>query len=123
MSKVEEYKRKLEEYEKKIEEEAKLFNIDEFLADSEALKEKYVEGLGIIKYKRLNFGEMASLSEKYGNDRVEFSCQVVAKMLSKADPNVTVEKFKMLPPDVAVKIINALIPELGAGFLQATEKY
>lgn len=118
MSKVEEYAKKLQEFEKKAEEEAKLFNIDEFLADADKTIEKYVEGVGIIRYKRLSFMEVVELSQKYKDDQMRFSTALVAKMLSKADPKVTLEKFEKLPTSIAVKIMNALAEELKTDFLQ-----
>lgn len=117
MSKVEEYKRKLEEHEKKAEEEAKLFNIDEFLIDTDKVLEKYVEGVGIIRYKRLTFIEATEIFEKYANDRKRLAIAFVASMLSKADPNVTVEKFEKIPLNIASKIINALAEEIKMDFL------
>jgi hypothetical protein len=118
VSKVEEYAKKLQEFEKKAEEEAKLFNIDEFLADADKTIEKYVEGVGIIRYKRLSFMEVVELSQKYKDDQMKFSTALVAKMLSKADSKVTLEKFERLPTSIAVKIMNALAEELKADFLQ-----
>ena len=118
MSKVEEYARKLQEFEKKVEEEAKLFNIDEFLLDVDKTLEKKVEGVGIIRYKRLSFAEVMELSQKYGNDQVKFSTALVVKMLSKVDNTITLEKFEKLPPSVAIKIMNALAEELKTDFLQ-----
>jgi len=118
VSKVEEYAKKLQEFEKKAEEEAKLFNIDEFLADADKTIEKYVEGVGIIRYKRLSFMEVVELSQKYKDDQMRFSTALVAKMLSKADPKVTLEKFEKLPTSIAVKIMNALAEELKTDFLQ-----
>ena len=118
MSKVEEYAKKLQEFEKKAEEEAKLFNIDEFLADADKVIEKYVEGVGVIRYKRLSFMEVVELSQKYKDDQMRFSTALVAKMLSKADPRVTLEKFEKLPTSIAVKIMNALAEELKTDFLQ-----
>jgi hypothetical protein len=118
VSKVEEYAKKLQEFEKKAEEEAKLFNIDDFLADIDKTIEKNVEGVGIIRYKRLSFMEVVELSQKYGNDQMKFSTALVVKMLSKADPKVTLEKFEMLPTSIAVKIMNALADELKTDFLQ-----
>jgi hypothetical protein len=118
VSKVEEYAKKLQEFEKKAEEEAKLFNIDEFLADADKVIEKYVEGVGVIRYKRLSFMEVVELSQKYKDDQMRFSTALVAKMLSKADPRVTLEKFEKLPTSIAVKIMNALAEELKTDFLQ-----
>ena len=122
MSKVEEYAKKLQEFEKKAEEEAKLFNIDEFLADVDKTIEKYVEGVGIIRYKRLSFMEVVELSQKYKDDQMKFSTALVAKMLSKADPKVTLEKFEKLPTSIAVKIMNALAEELKTDFLQTANR-
>jgi hypothetical protein len=118
LSKVEEYAKKLQEFEKKAEEEAKLFNIDDFLLDVDKTLEKKVEGVGVIRYKRLSFMEVIELSQKYGNDQMKFSTALVVKMLSKADPKVTLEKFEMLPTSIAVKIMNALADELKTDFLQ-----
>jgi hypothetical protein len=122
VSKVEEYAKKLAEFEKKTEEEAKLFNIDDFLADIDKTIEKYVEGVGVIRYKRLSFMEVVELSQKYKDDQMRFSMALVVKMLSKADPKVTLEKFEMLPTSIAVKIMNALAEELKMDFLQTANR-
>ena len=118
MSKAEEYAKKLQEFEKKAEEEAKYFNINEFFVDTEKTLEKYVEDLGIIRYKRLDLFEIAELFQQYSNEQLKLSFALTAKMLSKADPSVTLEKFISLPPAIAVKIMNALAEELKTDFLQ-----
>jgi len=122
MSKVEEYAKKLQEFEKKAEEEARYFNIDDFLLDVDKTFEKKVEGVGIIRFKRLSFIEIAELSQKYSNDSLRFSMALVAKMLSKADNTITVEKFEKLPPSIAVKIMNALAEELKTDFFSTVNQ-
>lgn len=122
MSKVEEYAKKLQQFEEKAEEEAKLFNIDDFLLDVDKTLEKKVEGVGVIRYKRLSFIEVIELTEKYGKDPKKFSTALVVKMLSKADPRITLEKFEMLPTSIAVKIMNALADELKTDFLQTANQ-
>jgi SPX domain protein involved in polyphosphate accumulation len=121
VSKVEEYAKKLQRFEKKAEEEAKLFDIDEFLADVDKTLEKHVEGVGLIRYKRLSFIEVVELSQKHGDDQMKFSIALVVEMLSKADPTVTFEKFGRLPPIIATKIMSALAEELKTDFLQTTK--
>lgn len=117
MGKVEEYKEKFQEFEKKAEEEAKLFDIDELLKDADTVLEKYVEGIGVIRYKRLSFIEASELIKSYGEDREKFALATVARMLSKADPRVTVDKLGRLPTSVVVKIMNALAEEVKLDFL------
>lgn len=117
MSKVEEYAEKLKKFEEKAEEEARLFDINEFLKDAETVLEKNVKGVGIVRYKRLSFIESMDLMQKYGNDKERFALALVATMLSKADPSVTIEKFGKLPTNIVVKIMNALAEEIRMDFL------
>lgn len=110
MEKVEEYKRKLEKYEKKAREEAKLFSIREFLR--EEIREKYVEGLGLVRFGHLTVEDLIKLNSEEFRDDFERGLMAVALMLRKADPEVTFERVKNLPIGVAVKLLNALGEEI-----------
>lgn len=109
MGKAEEYKRKLQEFEKKVEEEAKYFNIDDFL---NVVHEKYVEGIGVIRYRIPSLIELYELTEKHRNDTIKLTTAIITAMLSKADASITFEKVASLPMDIFLKISRALTEEI-----------
>jgi hypothetical protein len=111
VSKVEEYAKKLAEFEKKAEEEAKLFNINDFL---NIILEKHIDGLGIVRYGHLSFGDIIELNNI--PDDLERGVTAIALMLSKADNTITVEKVKALPTYVVKKLSDALAEDIKMGF-------
>jgi len=104
MSRVEEYKRRLEEYEKREREELRNIRIDDLLSSD--LREAVIPGIGVVRYGVLTVGDWLKLSGI--EDRNELTVAVIACMLSKADPSVTVEKVKSLPLAVFNAIAEAL---------------
>jgi hypothetical protein len=111
VSKAEEYAKKLAEFEKKTEEEAKLFNINNFL---NITLEKHVDGLGIVRYGHLSFGDIVKLNSI--SDDLERGVTAIALMLSKADNTITVEKVKALPAFIFKKLSDALAEDIKMGF-------
>ena len=108
-SPVERGKRVLEELERKEREQAKLFRIDEVLADASKIREEYIPELGYrVQYGLITLEDLEEISrQKTVRDKTY--C-ILAKMLQKADPNVTIEKVKKLPFEQATLILNRLAP-------------
>ena len=108
-SPVERGKRVLEELERKEREQAKLFRIDEVLADASKIREEYIPELGYrVQYGLITLEDLEEI-DRQKTVRDKTYC-ILAKMLQKADPNVTIEKIKKLPFEQATLIINRLIP-------------
>jgi len=104
---VEKGKRKLAEYERAKAEKAKLFSIDEVLADSSKIREAYVEELGVkVRYGVLTVGDLAEINK--AETAEEKAVLMLYKMLEKADKNVTLDKVKALPLDVATAILTVI---------------
>ena len=102
-------KRILEELERKEQKQARLFRIDDVLADASKIHEEYIPELGYkIQYGLITLGDLEEI-DRQKTLRDKTYC-ILAKMLQKADPNVTVEKIKKLPFEHATLIINRLIP-------------
>jgi hypothetical protein len=101
---VGEYRRKLEEHERREGEELRRIRLDDLL--STGLREAIIPELGAIQYGLLTVEDWLKLSRI--EDRSELTVAVVAMMLSKADPSVTVEKVKALP----LAVFNALAETL-----------
>ena len=107
MSKIEKYKRKLEENEAKKREKAKLFSIDEILADSAKIYEAYVPELNaIVKYGKITIGDLEEIAK--GKTDEEKAIRILWKMLQKADRDITLEKVKQLPLEVAAAILTRI---------------
>lgn len=113
---VERYRRRLERFMNEAEAEAKLFDLREILSESSRLKEKHVEGLGLVRYGPLTIADLAELSEVKGD--LEKGVMAIYLMLKKADEKIKLEDLKNLPVDVALRLLNALAPEVRASFLQ-----
>lgn len=82
------------------------FNIDDFVADADETKTVEVDGVGVVKYKRLTVEDSFKLQE--AKNVTEQGIKIIYLMLGKADPNVTEDKIRKLPPVVAEKILSAL---------------
>jgi len=109
--KLEEYKAKLEKFEENRQKQAKLFNIDEVLANSGKIQEKYVPELDcIIRYGRLTLGDMPEIAK--GQTDEERALRILWRMLSKADTNITLEKVERLPMETATAILRAIVGPL-----------
>lgn len=105
--KVEEYKAKLEKYEQKQAEKAKLFNIDDVLADSNKPREVYVEEINAkVRYGVLSIADLSEINK--AETAEEKAVLMLYKMLAKADRNVTLDKVKALPLDVATAILTRI---------------
>ena len=114
---MEEYKKKLEEQRQRKAEEARLFNIEEVLADSSKIREVYVEEIEAkVRYGPLTIGDLSDVLK--GETDQERAILMLWKMLSKADEKITLEKVKALPIDVAT----AILTKITAGPLQPTLK-
>lgn len=88
----------------------KLFNIDDFQADADKVEEVPVEGVGIVRFKRVVIADLFDLPEM--KTRHEYTARLIYKMMSKADSNVTYEKICKLPPDVASRIFDVLAEKM-----------
>ena len=107
MDVVERGKRALHKLEEKREEVRRLFNIDDFIADAEKVREVEVPELGIIvRYKSLTNEDLFKVMKI--EDDTERGIELLYLMLSKADPNVTREKLRKLSPMVTARILNAI---------------
>ncbi|RLI53822.1 MAG: hypothetical protein DRP09_14770 [Candidatus Thorarchaeota archaeon] len=104
--KIEKFRRKLKEFEEKKREQAKIFKIDEVLADSNKTYEVYVPEIdAVVKYKKLTIGDLEDIK---GKTDEEIAIRLLWKMLNKADPEITLEKVKQLPIEVATAILQKI---------------
>ena len=104
--KIEKFRRKLKEFEEKKREQAKIFKIDEVLASSNKTYEVYVPEINaVVKYKKLTIGDLADIK---GETDEEVAIRLLWKMLNKADPEITLEKVKQLPIEVATAILQKI---------------
>jgi hypothetical protein len=86
----------------------KTFNIDECTADVDEVKEKFVPGVGKIRYKRATISDVLAINAKGVKSQHEMGVHLLAVMLGKVDPAVTVEKVKKLDPQVAEAILRVI---------------
>ena len=105
--------RKLDAYIEQRRRELKHLRIDDLLS-TDQVREVEVPGLGIIRYGRLTVEDALAVSRI--EDETEQAVETVARMLRKADPQVTVDKVKMLPADVFARLASALMKELTGNF-------
>ncbi|MCD6443644.1 hypothetical protein J7L70_01415 [Candidatus Bathyarchaeota archaeon] len=105
--------RKLDAYIEQRRRELKHLRIDDLLS-TDQVREVEVPGLGIIRYGRLTVEDALAVSRI--EDETEQAVETVARMLRKADPQVTVDKVKMLPADVFTRLASALMKELTGNF-------
>ena len=104
---VEKGKKKLAEYERAKAEKARLFSIDEILADSKKIREVYIEELNAkVHYGVLSIADLAEINK--AETAEEKAVLMLYKMLAKADENVTLDKVKALPLDVATVILTRI---------------
>ena len=107
MDVVERGKQALRELEEKREAVRRLFNIDDFIADAEKVREVEVPELGIIvRYKSLTNEDLFKVMKI--EDDTERGIELLYLMLSKADTKITREKLKKLNPLVTAQILNAI---------------
>jgi hypothetical protein len=82
----------------------KFFNVNDF----GKIKEVFCKPLNVtVKYGSLNLEDLRAV-QKCADD-VEKSFLIVTKMLSKADPAITIAKVKELPVMVIIPIIQSLV--------------
>ena len=104
---VEKGKKKLAEYERAKAEKARLFSIDEILADSKKIREVYIEELNAkVRYGVLSIADLAEINK--AETAEEKAVLMLYKMLAKADEKVTLEKVRALPLDVATVILTRI---------------
>ena len=106
MGKVEEYKKRLEQHQKEREKILKQFNIDEFVADAERVKEVEVEWGGetlVIQYKSLRNKDNFELAKI--EDTQKRNIETLYLMLCRADRNITREKIETLNPILTQRIL------------------
>jgi len=96
--------RKLEKERKRI---RKFFNIDDFVADVDKVREVEVPELGIVvQYKSLTNEDLFKVMKI--EDDMERGIELLYLMLSKVDSTVTREKLRKLNPTVTARILNAV---------------
>ena len=109
MGKVEEYKQKLEEFEKQREEERRLFTPDDILASSDEVKRIYIPEINReITYCPLSLDDLAFINEADTDE--ERGIRILYRMLSKANPEWTLEKVRKIPIGVATAILQRILP-------------
>lgn len=109
--KIEKFRRKLKEFEEKRREQAKIFKIDEVLADSNKTYEVYVPEINaVVKYKKLTIGDLADIKGDLTNE--EIAIRLLWKMLNKANPEITLEQVKQLPIEIALAIFQKIAAPL-----------
>lgn len=102
--------RAFEEVEKKKREAARVFNIDDVIRGSDTIREVYVEELNcVVRYKPLTFADLPEIAK--ATNEQERGILILYKLLSKADPNVTLEKVKMLPVNIGNAILRRIEQE------------
>lgn len=87
---------------------ADLFNIGEFIADAEMMREVYVKEIDRrVQYKKLNLGENSELAKIKD---IELRGQkMLYMMLHKVDPEITEEQIIEISGDVAAAILTAIV--------------
>lgn len=104
----EDYKKGIEEDKRRKAEAASAFDIDEFIADADMIREAYIENIDRnIKYKKLTVKENASLVKL--KDVEKRGIKMLHLMLSKVDPSITEEKIENLGNDVASVILATIL--------------
>lgn len=84
----------------------KIVTVDDLLKTAE-VKEAEIPELGIvIRYAPLTLGDLKDLRKAVEDE--EATTIILYRMLSKADPSVTLDKVKQLPLDVASIILNKI---------------
>jgi len=87
---------------------ADLFNIGEFIADAEMMREVYVKEIDRrVQYQKLNLGENSELAKIKD---IELRGQkMLYMMLHKVDPEITEEQIIEISGDVAAAILTAIV--------------
>jgi len=108
LGKVEEYKQKLEEFEKQREKERRLFTPDDILASSDEVKRVYIPEIDReIEYCPLSLDDLAYINKAKSDE--ERGIRILHRMLSKANPEWTLEKVKKIPLGVATAILQRIL--------------
>jgi enoyl reductase-like protein len=90
---------------------AKLFSVDEFIADADKLREAYVPELQCkVQYKKLTLNENSAVVSV--EDATERNRKLLYLVLRKADPSVTEDKVGALGNDDATYILRAILADL-----------
>jgi hypothetical protein len=111
-------KKQYEEYEGKLRERLGKFNINEILRQAKDLRSLFVEDLGEVRYVLLSEADICELAAKYPSDVRERNTQALFRSMAAADSEITLDKLKKLPYDVA-KLLQETV--LNAGFLSQTK--
>ncbi|MHA1286257.1 MAG: hypothetical protein ACTSPB_02515 [Candidatus Thorarchaeota archaeon] len=111
----EDYKKSIEEDKRRKAEAASAFDIDEFIADADIVREVYIEEIDRnVQYKKLTVKENAVLMKT--KDVEKRGTKMLYLMLSKADSTITEEKIENLGSDVAGVILANILKD--QSFLQ-----
>lgn len=104
----EDYKANIERKEEERRAATELFNIGDFIADAEMLREVYVEELDRrVQYKKLNVGENSEVAKIKD---IELRGQkMLYMMLHKADPKITEKHIMEISSDVASALLSAIV--------------
>ena len=80
------------------------------MRSADEIQEVYVPELNcIVRYKPLTIEDLPEIMK--AKDDQERAAIMLYKLLSKADENVTLEKVKRLPVDVATAILSRIVPQ------------
>jgi len=111
VSKAEEYAEKLAEHEREKAKKAEVFKPSDVLADSRTKRTVYVPEIDrVVEYVPLSLKDLEEINKAKSDH--ERAIRTLWKMLSKADPEWTLEKVEALPLEVAVAIIRRVSPPL-----------
>ncbi len=111
-----EVKKLIEKAETKKKEVLGYFKIDDFITP-DVIEEVYVEDVGRIRFKRLTTEDLWDIKD-WKNDG-EYTARLIVKMMAKADSEITLDKFRRLPPRIGSAILAALSGK--TGFLKEPE--
>lgn len=106
---LDELKELMERDELKAREKRKLFDPSKIL--SSGIRKVYDEVLGEVRFGYITMREMSEL-QKIEND-YDRSVMIITKMLQKAYPDFTPEKFQELPAHIGIRLLNLLVREAG----------
>ena len=117
-AKATEMENRLKELEEEKLKRVRVFNPKQLVTRAREIREIYDEGLGLIRYSLLSYGQLNEIIENF-RDNKDRSIQLLFRQLSRANEGLTVDDIKAMPYEVVVRLLTKLQKE-GGFFPQKT---
>jgi hypothetical protein len=111
-AKATEMENRLKEFEEEKLKRVRVFNPKQLVNKAREIREIYDEDLGLIRYSLLSYSQLNEIIENFKENK-DRSMQLLFKMLSPANPGLTVDDIKAMPYEVVVRLLTKLQKEGG----------